>query len=741
MDDLASRLMLRDFDDGVVGTLEKLLAQRIDEIESLGLNSDIDVERDVLVESDAVDVDFEDGELEKLEADCGKDHPLPSLLMFGGATHSTHPVEFQLIVTRSVHLAIGLAAMGDSHHDDIVMGCRRAWRLKEREEEFKPLMPLLPDFGQPFDAIADELQTLSESEDPVIQKFADRLGRWARVIRVLVEGRDKHTVTSPGSRLRLPGRVTAMESQEFPDVVVSIAESPIETAYPNAPEEAQHDRAKGGSPAYIQPKTTSRDRADGIGYLRGQQIINRLHMESACPTALHSRLTKNEGCWAFAKAYRLAETSSGYLFTALAILTGRRVERLLALDVVNDTLDNTQTEYWFQRNGVVALWYRPTLPRFDALMKLGILEQSNDEGIALPMPPKLGKLLLAHLKKRRPPTVTKDAADAVSQIAGDTDKRVTAVRLSKFMGQRLTAIDIDEVDVAWLSGISAGHRAGLYYSVIPRERLIHTYYEYVDEVMAGVSDADQWNDRPPLPGGVVGSRIRVKPEHVTRLFNLQADALDAARQHQAAVDIRVFHNRYVLYTFQLLAFACSIRAITEPFGCMDDINIAAGTLRLSDKANRNDISDRLIPMGEIARAQIKAYNLHLRQLHRAFRDVRPAVAENIDGALNGGFSWLFRFDHKHRIHTVRPRWILRELKDTWPLPINWPRHFHSSWLREAGFGRGVIRAYLGHADSGAAPLSRFDGTSVFELKQLANAVNSKIASLNIGVTNGWNTRI
>ena len=54
------------------------------------------------------------------------------------------------------------------------------------------------------------------------------------------------------------------------------------------------------------------------------------------------------------------------------------------------------------------------------------------------------------------------------------------------MPQRLTSKGIDEVDVAWLSGISAEHRAGLYYSVVPRERLIRTYYDYVDEATAGV---------------------------------------------------------------------------------------------------------------------------------------------------------------------------------------------------------------------------------------------------------------
>ena len=744
MDDLAFRLGLWDFDDDTAAIIHKLLALHIDDIEQLGIDPEVGAERDALAESTLNSTHVTEQELEQLKVALtnarGK-YPLVALLVAGNDEHSEHPEEFRLIVTRSVQIAIALAEMGESYAEDIQIACRRARRLKEKEREYAALVPHLPRFDQPLEEIATGLQQLSESDDLRLKPFADRLERWARAVRTPVEGRDKRTVTSPGSALHIPGQVSITESDEFPDVSVSVAASPVDTAYPNAPEEAQHDRSKAGAALRAQPRTTSQDRSDGIGYLRGEQIVNRLEMEAASPPTLHSRLTRHEAASAFKKAYQRADTSSGYLFEALSILTGRRVEHLLSLDLVSSRLDPSQTEYWFHRNGKVALWYRPVLPRFNDLMKLGVLEQSTDQGIAVPLPPKLGDLLLAWLKKQGGAATAVDAADAVKQIASETDKRVTGPRLSKVMPQRLTAMGVDEVDVAWLSGIAPEHCAGLYYSVIPRERLIAAYYAYVDELLKGANVSEDWPSKPPLPSGVVGSRIRVQDEHVTRFFNLEAEALNTAQRHQSAADICVFHNRFTLYTFQLLAFASGIRSITEPFGSLDNINAAAGTLRLLDKANRHDRSDRFISLGQTALGQIDTYNAHLEQLHAEFQYVRPAIAEKISAARSGDFSWLFYFDHRGRIRTVTPRWVLRKLKNTWPLPLNWPRHFHSSWLREQGFGRGVVRAFLGHADNGAPPLSRFDGTSIFEMRQLAHAIDTKIADLNIGVISGWNTRI
>jgi len=50
-----------------------------------------------------------------------------------------------------------------------------------------------------------------------------------------------------------------------------------------------------------------------------------------------------------------------------------------------------------------------------------------------------------------------------------------------------------------------------------------------------------------------------------------------------------------------------------------------------------------------------------------------------------------------------------------------------------------VRAFFGHSDLGPAPLSHFDGVSMFELRQVGAAIEDIVNSLNIGVVNGWNT--
>ena len=137
--------------------------------------------------------------------------------------------------------------------------------------------------------------------------------------------------------------------------------------------------------------------------------------------------------------------------------------------------------------------------------------------------------------------------------------------------------------------------------------------------------------------------------------------------------------------------------------------------------------------------QVRAYQAHLQQMYQEFRDVDLVLENTISRSLSGDDAWLFYFDRRHRTKAVRPKWILTQLRHTWPLPGNWPRHFLSTWLRDKGFGRGALRAFFGHADHGPAPLSDFDGTSMFELRRLGDEIDEMLSSLNIGAVQGWNT--
>ena len=739
MNDVLSNLRLFEFDESVNSTIEALVAERLQEAERLGFGADVILppELAALAADDYPDIGSKEiRDLRDALSRVHEEHPVAALLAAAATSHPSSPELFDILVARTMQLAIGLAASGDCNDDDILNVCRRAWRLMD--DDFDGVIEWLPRFDQPYATIAQELKALSASSDRKLKKFRKRLVAWDRSVRTFVDARDKREVTASGISMLVPGQARDIELDEDEDVRMTVADTPIDSAHPNAMEETCHDRSKEGAGARIQDKSDPMDRSHGVVQVRGEQILHRQLMQFASPRSHRSRLTDNETLRAFRSSYDRAETSSGYLFAALSILTGRRAERLATLKLVEGKLDYELSEYFFYRNRTLALYYQPELPKFEDLMRLGILAESNDTGLAIPIPPALAKPLLKYLRRPRRPHVKRDFAEAIGQLAKSIDTRVTGPRLSKTMKHRLTSLGIDEVDTALLSGVHAEHCAGLYYSVVPRERLVRTYCDYVYWLLQGHKDQKDLN-WPPLPTGVIGSRIRIPEEVVSRFFTLSANALQDARQHQSACDIYEFHNRYVLYTVQLLSLCSAIRSVTEPFGNAFDLNSDARTLRLVDKVNRDGTCDRFVPMPKIAVDQVRAYQAHLQQMYQEFRDVDLVLENTISRSLSGDDAWLFYFDRRHRTKVVRPKWILTQLRHTWPLPGNWPRHFLSTWLRDKGFGRGALRAFFGHADHGPAPLSDFDGTSMFELRRLGDEIDEMLSSLNIGAVQGWNT--
>jgi len=739
MNDVISRLHLFEFDEPVNATVAALLAGQLQEAEALGFEAEVPTPSDLAALAAEDHPPLPSKALRALRRALSRvreDYPFVALLADGATPHPTQPDVFDVLLARSVQIAIGLAQLDEECPDDILNVCRRAWRLLD--EDFKGVIEHLPTFDQPLGTIAEALDALSNTNDGELTPFAGRFKAWARSLRLLSDGRTKHRVTAPGTPLRVPGQARDVALDDEADVEVTLADAPVDTAYPNAPEESRHDRPKEGTGARVQGGSDAADRSNGIVHVRGEQILNRQFMQFASPPAHPARLTEEEARRALQASYDRAATSSGYLFAALTVLTGRPAEYLAELPLVEGKLDGAQCEYFLYRNRTLALYYRPQLPAFESLTALGILDVSPDAGLAMPIPPALAKPLLAYLRRPRRPPIRHDLTEAVGQLVNMINPRITALRLSRVMKHALTSEGVDEVDVALLAGVAPEHCAGLYYSVVPRARLIEHYCSFVAQLLKGHKDQKglTW---PPPPKGVVGSRLRIPEDAVARFFHQMADALNEARQHQSACDLYEFHNRYLVYTVSLLSLCSAIRSVTEPFGGVLDLNPEARTLRLADKANREGSCDRLVPLPPIAVAQVTAFNAHLDQLRREVRDVDPLLARSISRALSGEAAWLFYFDARHRPQVVTPKWILTRLRHTWPLPTNWPRHFLSGWLREQGFARGVVRAFLGHSDLGAAPLSDFDGTSMFELRALADALAGWLDTLNIGVMDGWNT--
>ena len=509
--------------------------------------------------------------------------------------------------------------------------------------------------------------------------------------------------------------------------------------FPNSPEEARDDQPKAGKAVRPLIQSTSSDRSRGMAWSRGKEMLNRLFMDHSAAPCLSSRLTDFQVRRSFEICYRRVLESPAHLIAALVILTGRRADRLTSLELRRQSKADGPGEYWLVESGRVSLRYEPSLPDHNKVTKLKGIKKATDNSIRTALPRRIGKALLKLYGRSRRLRRPIDVQPAITELTQGIDKNITAVRLSSALAYGLNAEGIDDVLIAWLTGGSPRHNAGMYYTLVSRADAATAYAGFVDSLLehVGVKERlDRTADK-----AYVGTRIRINPEFIARSFQFQADELAAALRNPQAVCPYAFHNRFVLYIAQLLGLVTLIRSVTEPFGKQGDSNLLARTVRIADKVNRLGVTGRLVSLGDTATAQLENYNRHLEGLYDDLQHHQPDLASSIQAALDGTDSYLFYFDADRRVQPLRPKWILEELKDAWPFPTNWPRHSLSAWIRQHVFSKGAIRAQYGHSDFGPAPLSRFDGTAVVELSSIASAIDDYLARHDIRSVDGWNTRI
>lgn len=664
-----------------------------------------------------------------------EDFPVPALLV-SAYLHSESGDKFAGIVAKVIHMSLMLGRMGSEYHDEVVLVCRRARHLLTRE---KALLDHLPEFHQSFQQIAEGLSALLEDPPAPVESHTKRLEEWNRCVTTILDGRMKHQRHTFGADITAGGEVIEHPLPDFDDSALAVSEAPCTVPFPNSPEEARDDQPKAGQDVRTQLPATSEDRSRGIAWNQGKEMINRLHMLSSGAPCLGSRLTASQVRRAFEICYEKLNDSPAHLLVALVILTGRRADRLVSLEVPRGRSRSDPGECWLTQPDGVYLRYQPELPEHKPVTRLPGIQRTSDNSIRTPLPPRVGEALLNLYRSGDQPINNIDIGPAIAELRQRIDKNISAVRLCNALEYELSNNGVDEVLIAWLTGGSPKHYAGMYYTLVARRTAAEAYADVVNDLM----DVVGATDRLPIPedDSYVGTRVRINPKFITESFQRQANQLSEALRKREATCPFSFHNRYVLYVAQLLSLTTLIRSVTAPFGGQSDINLLASTVRIADKANRQSDASRLVALGHTGTSQLQKYNDHLRSLCIEFRHYQPSVARAIQLALDGKSPHLFYFD-KHRVaQAVRPKWMLAEFGNLWPFPTNWPRHSLSAWIRRQSFSKGAIRALYGHADFGPAPLSRYDGTAVRELADIADVIDDYLEQHNIGSIDGWSTGI
>lgn len=727
MSDVLASLRYDDLPEDVQATAAALLAIEIDKLET-GEFDDRDIQYDP--ENLGIAFNYTPPTAKELKALrkqlTGKreTHSLFYLLARGYSGSKDHADLYLSMVTKTVQLALRLADMGDEYRDDVYVACRRVWLADEKQSW---LFDQLSSFRRPFSEIRENILSAAASDDAKSDDAVDSLEDWASVIQRMLDEKAKRRRLHLGDPVSLAAEVIRLDDIAENGATIDVVSPREENTFPANDRETQHDRSPQKQLARVQPRSTSKDRSDGLVGLRGQEIVNGLHKRYASSPCLYARLTNYEIEKAFAECLKRSGRSTSHLLLLLSMIYGRNVERLSAIRTITPKAIAEPGDYWIVGRETVALAYQMDLPRHEGFDFSG---SENGNFIVLPLPPRIGQYVREMLVKGPDESPPVNISGALKDLRKNVSQRITALNLQQSLAQSLTSAGIDEAIVGWITGTAPEHCAALYYSSFEKSHVISVFYDYLESRLSE-GELKRW----PMPDGIVGSNLRVPEELVSDLFQGQASRIESARKG-ADIDRLEHHNEFVIYTSQILALASGTRAVSEPLGKLSGFNLDAGTLRLADKNNRRDGAFRTVVLGELAIAQAREYNRNLGLLAEWYSEARPDVAEHARKALEGTASWLFLVGDR-RIETLRPKLIQRILEYRWRAPLNWPRHFLRSWLLSRGYDRGTIRSFMGHADTGAAPQNRFDGTSLFELRALAADLNDLLHSLKIPVVTSW----
>jgi hypothetical protein len=169
-----------------------------------------------------------------------------------------------------------------------------------------------------------------------------------------------------------------------------------------------------------------------------------------------------------------------------------------------------------------------------------------------------------------------------------------------------------------------------------------------------------------------------------------------------------YHNRYIFYSMLYQSLATSMRAVRQPNGlyrawCNQPAQRMEWFSSLSDKDGNHHARSRLlsIPVG------LSAHYAHLR-----VHDQYVAVIPGLWSSLKTRFAQerpFFAISPDFSVEPLTPVWMATALKKftSFDIPVNFHRAFLRTELLKRGCPPETIDCFLGHANAGESPFSKF----------------------------------
>ncbi len=438
------------------------------------------------------------------------------------------------------------------------------------------------------------------------------------------------------------------------------------------------------------------------------------------------------------------------LLLGLSICTARSVSELLLIHVqfhppqTNSTADS---RVWLSPNlGVLSHpAYAPPNAFIPDEEQQQILQPTNDT-VVLSIPDIIKKACHKFIARQYDEQTLGEVFDLTPERAEKLVKewcskarqrsgfiRITRARIKNWGVQHILGVTHDPALTAHLFWFDSGNSSSVYYANYSSSQLQENYSDGMRLILGDTTSY-------PYSAYFVGSKLSVTPEIVSLWIKNWKEDLAAARQLSGLERLVAEHNHLTIYTVMMLMFITGHRDVTDPFEDLTRYDEQTGTFVIADKMDGTSDNGRLVWLCETSKIQIKAYVEHLRGLASRLPPYDSLLSKRIEKLINDDksnlpFFFLLENVVRKGISLPLPIQITPKVMTgllQLPVPLNWTRHYLSTYLRRAGVPAEYIHYQLDHLQRG----QRFDGTySILSVDDIGEILQPALECLSEQV--GW----
>ena len=277
--------------------------------------------------------------------------------------------------------------------------------------------------------------------------------------------------------------------------------------------------------------------------------------------------------------------------------------------------------------------------------------------------------------------------------------RLTRSRIEYQLFASLHIISTDLIDAALVTGRYPpfGASAAIYYHHARTERLSLIYAQALKAWSAMIPSL---SFRPQawtldLDAPRVGSRFVLRPEvmrgaigHINQQIQEYRNALGSPGS------LSKFHNLYTAYVVLMLFWATGYRAVRDPIGNVDELNVRRQTVVIADKTDDRMSHSRIVFLPSLMVAQLSAYQQHCELMRK------HAWLTGVEDLLS---TFFFFVDEGWQAIRAKPKFVASQIDWAFPWPLNVSRHYLRGHLRDNGVPGDVVDAFMGHWGIGTEP--------------------------------------